>query len=88
MKRTHRFTLIALTTLFVVTVAVLLASAPCESDRTNQIDVCLGTPLSNRVLPRSRAHQPLCRAYSERPGEDSTPEFSVSGFGPSIIRAW
>ena len=63
MKTIRRVTLTAITTLFVVSVAVLWASAPPKMTGQNQ---------ANLWRPWA-----FCRVYFKRRGEDSTPELSV-----------
>ena len=62
MERTQRFTLIALTTLFAVMLALLWAIAACESERTNNLPLSLGATCPNRSKVAGRAIN-LCAGF-------------------------
>ena len=76
MKTIRELTLTVITALFVVTVALLWASAsPKVTGQTTP-------PLPSRHWPRPASHRtrsdcPPWTVYFKRLGEDSTPEFSV-----------
>ena len=81
MKTIRQLTLTVITALFVVTVALLWASAsPKVTGQTTPTFAF--APRPRPASHRTRSDWPPWTVYFKRLGEDSTPEFSVSGFGP------
>ena len=82
MKRIHRLTLIALTTLFVVTVAVLLASAPAKVSAQTRSSLAFARPSPMGFTSQS-GPSTFVQGLFEAPWRGFDTGIFGSGFGPT-----